>query len=651
MDTFNTKIERITTAKENIKQSLINKGTSPSDNLEDYAALIDEIQSGGGDVKLFKTIDEMNEDTTVTKEGELAVVYGNETAPATVDSIFDTVVFPKTVILPSAYTTDIDVQLRAQNGSAYMYVFLTQTAFSIEYSSMDIQAQYTSTDGITYTRTTLSGSVVSGDTATFTNPLIVYEPDYWDDNVGYFMQVSSSNFGGLYNSRQVEVGYKLKYIKDMCWQNGAISYSISDDYYDFTKLVQIIREKAPYKQVSIFIVGNIAYLQWTPDYYGFYEEDGSFRFAVGLKTTDVTDYLSSIDMTTWEINKDLAIPADANCYALFQNSQGLVNYYYSTLKFDKIDKFVELKIADTTVTNMSPVWLYSFKKGVLPTSTSVETEMQVEYAYKYFPATVQFDATSDYVYAKSFMGKNGVETGTLTNNISTAIDDINAEIYLKLKDVYNNLEPVTVATTSEFKTIFNNKTRFIPMKVNTTEMTSMSSMFNYFTLLQEVNLSGFDTTNVTSMSSMFSGCNALRNIDVSTFNTSNVTEMSSMFSACKAITRLDLSNFNTSKVTTCGYLFDGCSALEYIDLSSATFDVLGNVQYAGKGSYDMFRNCTSLKYINISSWDLANISQYCNTSRMFNTIPADCEIIVKNQAAKDWILTQRSDLTNVKIKA
>lgn len=46
MDSFNLKLERIGSAKEAIKTSLVNKGMSPSDNIEDYAQIIDSIESG-----------------------------------------------------------------------------------------------------------------------------------------------------------------------------------------------------------------------------------------------------------------------------------------------------------------------------------------------------------------------------------------------------------------------------------------------------------------------------------------------------------------------------------------------------------------------------------------------------------------------------
>ena len=58
------------------------------------------------------------------------------------------------------------------------------------------------------------------------------------------------------------------------------------------------------------------------------------------------------------------------------------------------------------------------------------------------------------------------------------------------------------------------------------------------------NLSAFDglekldTSNVTDMSHMFDGCSSLTNLDMSKLNTANVTDMNSMFSGCSSLTTI-----------------------------------------------------------------------------------------------------------------
>ena len=151
-------------------------------------------------------------------------------------------------------------------------------------------------------------------------------------------------------------------------------------------------------------------------------------------------------------------------------------------------------------------------------------------------------------------------------------------------------------------------------KLNTTNVTNMSFMFYLCTSLTSLDVSSFDTSNVTDMSFMFINCSGLTSLDVSGFNTSKVTNMSRMFSDCARLTSLNLSGFDTSKVTNMSRMFTYCSGLTSLDLSNFTFDKVAN--YDG----------------------------------MFIDVPNNCEILVKSQTEKDWITSEFTNLTNVKIK-
>ena len=95
---------------------------------------------------------------------------------------------------------------------------------------------------------------------------------------------------------------------------------------------------------------------------------------------------------------------------------------------------------------------------------------------------------------------------------------------------------------------------------NTSNVTSMNSIFSICSGLTSLDLSGFDTSNVTNMESMFNECISLTSLDVSGFDTSKVTNMQNMFSSCSKLTSLDLSGFDTSKVTNMQNMFKYCSA-------------------------------------------------------------------------------------------
>ena len=145
-------------------------------------------------------------------------------------------------------------------------------------------------------------------------------------------------------------------------------------------------------------------------------------------------------------------------------------------------------------------------------------------------------------------------------------------------------------------------------KFNTSNVTNMSSMFSDCKLLTSLDLTKFNTSNVTNMSSMFFGCSSLTSLDLTNFNTSNVTNMSSLFFNCRSLTSLDLSRFNTSNVTTIGGMFSGCSRLESLNLSSFDASKVTNMN-------NMFNECRSLTSLDLSSF---NASQVTGMTGMFS---------------------------------
>ena len=162
--------------------------------------------TGGGTVategvKLFETIEEMQDDPTA-EEGDLALVYRSEINNATVDSQFQVAIFPQTVVLPEAITDYVDIMYRNADESAMFDCWgsLDSSGFSMDcYSDTgSIRITYTSSDGITYTRTRLEGDSIDGDTVDFGTEIKYDRPEYWNDAIGYFIQVGGKYFEGLY---------------------------------------------------------------------------------------------------------------------------------------------------------------------------------------------------------------------------------------------------------------------------------------------------------------------------------------------------------------------------------------------------------------------------------------------------------------------
>lgn len=239
--------------------------------------------------------------------------------------------------------------------------------------------------------------------------------------------------------------------------------------------------------------------------------------------------------------------------------------------------------------------------------------------------SAQLDATADYVYEKTFYGKNGVTEGTLTETASNSFTDTSAAVYSQIKQRYDNMTP-RVLTDSD-KTIDKNiyvvpeKTDGTPL-LDTSQVTDMSYMFYNCKVLTSVSL--LDTGEVTNMANMFRGCTSLTTI--LSLNTSEVTSMTNMFSGCSSLTSIPL--LDTSNVTNISYMFSRCSSLTSIpllntsnvtDMSSmfyycsslTTIPLLNTSNVTSMAS--MFYNCTSLISI-----PLLSTSKVTNMDSMFN---------------------------------
>ena len=122
--------------------------------------------------------------------------------------------------------------------------------------------------------------------------------------------------------------------------------------------------------------------------------------------------------------------------------------------------------------------------------------------------------------------------------------------------------------------------------VNTSNFTSMSSMFSGCSNISSLNISHFDYSKVTNMQEMFYNCSKLESITMGGRN--QVTNMSSMFSGCTSLTKIDLTNLQLDLVTNMDYMFYGCTSLTEVIMG-------GNPAKITSSSYVeyMFNNITT----------------------------------------------------------
>ena len=180
-----------------------------------------------------------------------------------------------------------------------------------------------------------------------------------------------------------------------------------------------------------------------------------------------------------------------------------------------------------------------------------------------------------------------------------------------LKTLTLNPESFQTSNVSSMNSMFSTCMSLVTLDVSsfdTSNVTDMSQMFYFCSDLIELDVKGFNTDNVTNMGSMFSGCRGLKTLDVSSFNTSKVTNMSSMFSSCRGLATLNFSTFDTDNVTNMSSMFSSCSGLKTLDVSSFNTSNVTNMSF-------MFSGCSGLATLNLSTFDTGKVT---NMSSMFS---------------------------------
>ena len=129
---------------------------------------------------------------------------------------------------------------------------------------------------------------------------------------------------------------------------------------------------------------------------------------------------------------------------------------------------------------------------------------------------------------------------------------------------------------------------------DTSQVTTMKSMFEACFVLNKIDIDSFDTGNVTDMQQMFFSCSEIRNLDVSSFDTHHVTNMMHMFGWCGALTELDVNGFDTGRVKNMMGMFAGCKNLTEVNVSKFYIRYDVNVSF-------MFSDCENLTKLEMSN--------------------------------------------------
>ena len=548
-------------------------------------------------VKVFDTIDSMNNDTNAV-EGDTALVLRNEVSNMNSDSIVTSVTFPAKVILPEVITESKDCMLRSEDVNAMFNgnLRLDQQSFSFDGFSMTsmINVQYSSDDGITYTRTEFSSN---GNNATnpisFETNVIVDNPADWIDSFGYFMQLGGNIFEGLYTYTKNVQTDEIQF-PDL--ENATINIAGNGDFiynqklpkkFLLTKLNQI-KYKSTYGIVFVDTDNNLKLLDTDAVFDRFIANSSNEILGIYALTKGTIAKLYTVNYETLELQDEQNL--DINTYGSENGTYvAITNIKSAPIKLNSSTRYysqLSTGIIGDTITN----WNWSQKMDLF------------NYKDQYICMTTQLNASKENVYNSTFYGKNGVETGTLGVDIDTTyFVDTNAKLYSTLQAIYCNT-PL----------YYNgNDLCFIPQDINGNALMDFSGKDNldmYFydrTILKCVPKLNIPDT-VTSMCSMFSNTYNLEYIaditlpsnmtNLNSFlwmangneklktapkiNTENVTDFWGMYSGCKALVNVPV--YNLASATDLSSMFSGCENLSDDSLNNIMSSLISAVAYTDK---------------------------------------------------------------------
>ena len=560
-------------------------------------------EGNSGGVKLFETEEQMQQDPNA-KEGDLAVVYREEIKNMTADSQTQFLTFPETVTLPQALTESYSCRLRATDLSKMFEgnIMLDQNSFQFDgfTDTGMIRVSYTSSDGITYTR-----EEFMGDNGELTNPVDLGTSihcemvEEWNDNFGYFMQIGGNVFEGLFEYKSYTDSdiYLLDY--STLTYSDKININVGKNIISLEKIKAIINSlnKKDYKYYDIAYDGTYYYIlpyiqnaSYTDTYYDI--TNNKMYFTISANAQSDSSYLESpakiyVVTNTFELDREIEV-ATLNEPIFKVSSSSKTDYKITEINLNNNTMFLRIDNSSESIKFRNESFRYGRGIGndVIALNTYISTDTH-PVKYKYFTAQNQLTATVDKVYNSIYYGKDGVNEGTLTSAPAHTLDDTNAEVYYKLMQFYDNMEPIKVQNGQTFKNAYFITNSYGDVLLDLSEVTNASNMFNgnkYIVECPELN-----TSNVTNTTFMFNDCTNL--ISAPEMDTSKVTAMNFMFAYDTNLGVVPV--YDTSNVTTMNDMFYMCPNL--------SDEALNNIMQMCINTTDKYTKNKTLKALAISS--------------------------------------------------
>jgi surface protein len=577
MATIAENITTIKTSIDRMKEALNLPSNTPLEDLT--LAVEDGGGSGGGgsteksNIYKVKTTAERDAITDMV-EGDMCVVIDSTIANMKADDTPSELTFPSTVVLPEAFNDFGYCSLRDSDNTVDVMIMMEQTSFRCDIMNGPnyVTVEYTSTDGITYTRTDTNG-----------NPIVLgiaiscMYPEEWKDAFGYFLQVGGVNFSGIFT------------YSDNNWNYSKIGLSVLDR--DLKNQIKAYSDSGVVEGVLFKPLNNETHINIENTLNSLVSDSTNATSLEGLYSAEIVGLNSNITSL-------LTLP-----YIRTANATSLKKMFYDQQKLTALD----LSNFETSNVKDFSYMFYNNKALANLNIPSLNTSNGEHFDYMLYGCSSL--ATFDWTKLDTSKAKTMSNMFTYARSIGLpeALQYINTDSAIDISGL--------------FKYNVSQKSWNIS-HLNTSNVENMAELF-YGSGVTSVNMAGLDTSKVTNMQGMFWG-HRLASLDLTGIDTSKVTDMSNMFDndnggstsgfcIFDAITNLDFSslenaqkmfygegrataskslnrklsaNFKTNKIKDMSFMFavDGNDSVSY----SFTFDVSNLDTSYAEDMRDMF---------------------------------------------------------------
>lgn len=140
--------------------------------------------------------------------------------------------------------------------------------------------------------------------------------------------------------------------------------------------------------------------------------------------------------------------------------------------------------------------------------------------------------------------------------------------------------------------------------------------------LKTVDVANLDTSSCEDFKMTFGHCGQIETIDLSAWSTASLDNLNGTFLCCLSLSTLDIDWWNTSKVVSFHCLMFDCKEMSSAKMQKVV-DNLSVTECANDLGY-LFNGCEKLTTIDLSSWNISNVTNYIYMFFACHNLTLDC---------------------------